>query len=149
MASEYIFDVRESGQLLFYSMDSGSTREARSVMPSVIKTVFIMLLIILLCALAVEGVSAARLPVDVSIPSAHAPAVRATRNHVDVARIVGVLEGRIGSHRLPEQAKEKLGRMPEQDLRLVASLCDRLAASHDRAGTDLALLLAAVLIVLS
>ncbi len=108
-----------------------------------------MLLIILSCALVAEGVSPARLPVEVSIPSAHAPAVEATRNNVDVARIVRILEGRIGSHRLPEQAKEKLGRMPEKDLRLVASLCNRLAAAHDRGGTDLALLLAAVLIVLS
>ncbi len=117
-------------------------------MPSVIKTVFFLLLIILSFAPVVEGVSAARLPM-VSSPSAHTPAAEATRNQVDVARIVSVLEGRIGSHRLPEQAKEKLGHMPKQDLRLVASLCDRLAASHDRAGTDIALLLAAVLIVLS
>ncbi len=118
-------------------------------MPLVIKTVFIMLLIILSCTLFVEGVPAARLPLKESTPSAHAPVVEATRNNVDVARIVSILEGRIGSHRLPEQAKEKLGRMPEKDLRLVASLCNRLAYAHDRAGTDIALLLAAVLIVLS
>ncbi len=104
--------------------------------------------IILSCAMVAEEVSAARLPMVLN-PAAHAPAVEATRNQVEVARIVSVLEERIGSHRLPEQAKEKLGRMTKQDLRLVASLCDRLAASHDRAGTDIALLLAAVLIVLS
>jgi hypothetical protein len=118
-------------------------------MPQVIKTVFIILFIILSCAMVVEEVSAARLPAGLSAPSAHALAIDATRNQVNVARIVSVLERRIGSHRLPEQAKEKLDRMSEKDIRLVASLCDRVAAAHDNAGTDLALLLAAVLIVLS
>jgi hypothetical protein len=69
--------------------------------------------------------------------------------HYDVDGIIRVLEQRIGSHRLPEEAKEKLERMPEKDLRLVALLCERLETANNRAGTDIALLLAAVLIVLS
>ncbi len=115
-------------------------------MPQVIKSVLVMLFIILSCATVVDKVSAAGLPPET--PS-HDSAIRAIRNQPDVSRIVSVLERRIGSHRLPDQAREKLDRMPKKDIRLVASLCDRMAAAHDRAGTDLALLLAAVLIVLS
>ncbi len=115
-------------------------------MPQVIKAVLVMLGLILLCVIVVDNAAAAGLPAETS---SHVPVIQATRNQSEVARIVSVLERRIGSHRLPMQAKEKLDRMPEKDIQLVASLCDRMAAAHDRAGTDLALLLATVLIVLS
>ncbi len=118
-------------------------------MLNICKAALIVLLIVLLCAVVVEGVYASMLPGEVMPVTTHAPMIQAARDQSDVARIVRVLKRRIGSHRLPEQAKEKLDRMSEKDLRLVASLCDRLAAAHDSAGTDLALLLAAALIVLS
>ncbi len=115
-------------------------------MPTIAKTILVMLLLILLCALAVENVSASMLRKE---SAAQRPVIQATPAHPDVMRIMSVLEQKIGHDRLPEQAREKLENMPEQDLRLVASLCDRIAAAHDRAGTDIALFLAAVLIILS
>jgi len=118
-------------------------------MRNIVKTLLILLLIILSCALVIEGVSAAVLPAAAKPLPAHVPAIQTTRVHYDVNGIIHVLEQRIGSHRLPEQAKEKLERMPEKDLRLVALLCERLATANNGTGTDLALLLATVLIVLS
>jgi hypothetical protein len=119
-------------------------------MQKVVKTVLVLLLIILSCALVIEGVSAAALPAKVRSLPAHVPnSILTTQVHYDVDGIIRVLEQRIGSHRLPEEAKEKLERMPEKDLRLVALLCERLETANNRAGTDIALLLAAVLIVLS
>ena len=60
-----------------------------------------------------------------------------------------LLESRIGSHRMPAQAKEKLAAMDEKEFRLVEALCDRIARSGDSSGSDLALLLVVALIVLS
>ncbi len=68
---------------------------------------------------------------------------------LDRGKIIEVLESRIGSQRIPVQAKEKLAAMDEEQLRLIAALCDRMARSGDSPGSDLALLLAAALIVLS
>lgn len=118
-------------------------------MQNVVKTVLVLVLIILSCALVIEGVSAAALPAKVRPLPAHVPTILTTRVHYDVDGIIRVLEQRIGSRRLPEGAKEKLERMPEKDLRLVALLCERLETANNRTSTDLALLLAAVLIVLS
>jgi hypothetical protein len=118
-------------------------------MRNIVKTVMVLLLIILSCALVREGVSAAVLPAKVRPLPAHVPTIPTTRVHYDVDGIIRVLERRIGSRRLPEEAKEKLERMPEKDLRLVALLCERLATANAGAGADLAFLLAAVLLVLS
>jgi hypothetical protein len=118
-------------------------------MQNVVKTALVLLLIILSCALVGEDVSAAVLPAKVRPLPAQVPTIPAPRVHYDVDGIIRVLERRIGSHRLPEEAKEKLERMPAKDLRLVALLCERLETANTGAGTDLALLLAAVLIVLS
>ncbi len=118
-------------------------------MQNVIKTVLVLLLIILSCAWVIDDVSAASLPAKVRPLPSHVPTILTTRVHYDVDGIIRVLERRIGSHRLPEEAKEKLERMPEKDLRLVALLCERLETANNRGGTDLALLLATVLIVLS
>ncbi len=118
-------------------------------MPTVRKTIVVLLLIILSYALTIESVPADMLPGTVMVLPVHVPTVRATAERPDVAKIISVLERGMGSRRLPKQAKEKLERMPEKDLRLVASLCDWIAAVPNRAGTDFALLLAAVLIVLS
>ncbi len=67
----------------------------------------------------------------------------------DAARVIGVLESRIGTHRLSKQAREKLAVMDAEKLKLVTALCDRIAASGDKPSSDVALLLAATFIVLS
>lgn len=109
------------------------------------------LLTMLLCVVVLVGLSAAS-PQERAgsgssdlqmMPLSHA------RSEQDLERIVSVIERKIGSRRMPEEAKEKLSVMERQDLRLIASLCDRIALSNDRAGTDIALLLVASLIVLT
>jgi|GEM_PF-6920726 len=67
----------------------------------------------------------------------------------DLITTIGVLEGRIGSHRLPRQAIDKLSVMNAEERRLVTLLCGRIAASGDKPSADLALLLVAALIVLT
>lgn len=121
-------------------------------MSKVIKRVFVLLLSLALCAVVLEGTSAAMPTQGLKLMPEHAqnvPDVRLSQERSDRARIISVLESRIGNHRLPEHAREKLAAMHEGELRLVATLCDRIATANDRAGTDLALLLATALIVLS
>ncbi len=113
------------------------------------KAILTGVLVVLLFAMAVEGVPASMHRGIVASMPAHRAVSQTVAERPNVERIINVLEQKMGSHRLPEQAREKLETMPDQDLRLVASLCDRLAVAHDRAGTDLALLVAAVLIILS
>jgi hypothetical protein len=67
----------------------------------------------------------------------------------DLIKTIGVLEGRIGSHRLPRQAIAKLSAMNAEERRLVTLLCGRIAESGDKPSADLALLLVAALIVLT
>lgn len=63
--------------------------------------------------------------------------------------VIGILESRIKNHRLPEKAKNKLAAMSDEEIRLVTSLCDRMAGAGDTAGADLALMLVTALIVLT
>jgi hypothetical protein len=113
-----------------------------------IKLFLLILMTILLATAAFEGVSTA-------LPHAAAPgyqgptAPRERANERDLSLMVNILESRIGSHRFPAQAKEKLAAMDEKKFRLVEALCGRIARSGDSSGSDLALLLAVALIVLS
>ncbi|MGE5174493.1 MAG: hypothetical protein ACM3MD_11775 [Betaproteobacteria bacterium] len=120
-------------------------------MPKVVNKVLVLLPVILLCVVVFEGTSEASLQEGIKPRPAHTQ--KFSRERSDRAKIISILESRIGSHRLPEQAKEKLATMHDEELRLVAALCDRIGTANDqandRASTDIALLLAAVLIVLS
>jgi hypothetical protein len=113
-----------------------------------IKIFLSILMTILLSTAVFEGVSTA-------LPHAAAPDYRGPTtpregaNKRDLSQMINILESRIGSHRLPAQAIEKLAAMNEKEFRLVEALCDRIARSGDSPGSDLALLLAAALIVLS
>lgn len=120
-------------------------------MPKAVKKALVLLPVILLCVLVFAGISAASRE---AMKPGSAQALNKKYAHVlqdcsDRGRVICLLESKIGSHRLPEQAKEKLAIMPEEEFRLIAALCDRIEAANGRAGTDLALLLAAALIVLS
>lgn len=112
------------------------------------KKALVLLSVILLCAVVFKGTSAASRGGMSQVP-AQTQNARFSQERGDSARIISVLEREIGSRRLPAQAKEKLATMREEDYRLVAALCDRIETANDRAGADLALLLAAALIVLS
>ena len=114
-----------------------------------IKIFLSTLMTILLSTAATEGV-ATTLPHAAAL-GCHGPTTpRKMANERDLSLVINILESRIGSHRIPTQAKEKLAAMDEKEFRLVEALCGRIAArSGDSPGSDLALLLAAALIVLS
>ena len=114
-----------------------------------IKVFFSLLVIIFLSAMVREEVRAAALPVGMRPELSHAQTISSPGERNDVKRIISVLEQRMGSNRLPVQAKEKLAVMPQKDLHLIRALCDRIVTTDDKTGTDLAVLLAAALIVLS
>ena len=113
-----------------------------------VKIFLSILMTILLSTAAFEGASSA-------LPHAAAPvyqepvAPREGAGKRDLTLMISILESRIGSHRMPAQAKEKLAAMNEKEFRLVEALCGRIARSGDSPGSDLALLLAAALIILS
>ncbi len=67
----------------------------------------------------------------------------------EIVNILSVLEERTNDERLIEKAKQKLATMNERDLRLMASLCDRIWVGGDDAGADIAFLMTAMLVVLS
>jgi hypothetical protein len=113
-----------------------------------IKIFLSILMTVLLSTVVFEGVSSA-LP---HAAASHYPgpaASRAGANERDVSLMIRILESRIGSHGMPAQAKEKLAAMNEKGFRLVEALCGRIARSGNSPESDLALLLAAALIVLS
>ena len=85
----------------------------------------------------------------VSAPS-HARTASLSRQRAErLNGIVEILESRIKNHQLPEKAKNKLVAMSDEEIRLVASLCSRMAGEDNTAGVDLALMLVTALIVLS
>jgi hypothetical protein len=113
-----------------------------------IKIFLSLLMTILLSTAAFEGISMAS-PHAAAHDYEGPAAPRVGANERDVSLMINILESRIGSNRIPAQAKEKLAAMDEKEFRLVKALCGRIARSSDSPGSDLALLLAAALIVLS
>lgn len=68
----------------------------------------------------------------------------------DMIKILAALETRVGDRqRLLEKTEEKLARLSEKDLRLIASLCERIPADGHSAESDIAFLLATALVILS
>lgn len=80
-------------------------------------------------------------------------AVYGIRGHsapsAEMVKILSMLEERADDERLIEKAKQKLATMKERDLRLMASLCDRIESRGNDAGADIAFLMTAMLVVLS
>ena len=120
-------------------------------MSKLVKSMFVPVLVILLSVAGLEAKSMA------SAPKGAAPALSCVRDarvsqeraERDLSGIIGILESRIKNRRLPEKAKNKLAAMNAEEIRLVTSLCDRMAGGGDTAGADLALMLVTALIVLS
>ena len=106
-------------------------------MPGKMKSAAILLFVVL-CAADGNGLSAAPLLTQSGRRSPGMP-------DPGLEKIITVLEGRIRNHTLPEKARNKLAAMNGEELKLVASLCDRMSG----AGADVAFLLAAALIVLT
>lgn len=67
----------------------------------------------------------------------------------DPYKILEVLEKKMGGKKLSEKAREKLFSMPQNQTRLIISLCERISDEGRSAGVDIAYLLVIALILLS
>ncbi len=77
-----------------------------------------------------------------------APSESASRD-VSLIRIVSVLENRMPSHKLSEKARAKLLTLSDRQVRIAASLAERIAEDDHAAVAETAFLLLTVLIILS
>ena len=66
----------------------------------------------------------------------------------DVSKILSVFENRIEDQRLLERTKDKLLTLDQRQIRLIASLSDRVAKEGHTTGSDIAFLLMTALITL-
>jgi len=70
------------------------------------------------------------------------------RFSTDVSKILLVLEDRIEDQQLLEKTKDKLLTLDQRQIRLIASLSDRVAKEGNTTGSDIAFLLMTALITL-
>jgi hypothetical protein len=77
-----------------------------------------------------------------------APSLAAARE-IHLTRVVSVLESRIPSHELSEKTKAKLLTLNDRQVRIAASLADRIAEEEHGAVAETAFFLLTVLIILS
>jgi len=66
----------------------------------------------------------------------------------DVSRILSVFENRIEDQQILERTKDKLLTLDQRQIRLIASLSDRVAKEGNTTGADIAFLLMTALITL-
>jgi hypothetical protein len=66
----------------------------------------------------------------------------------DVSKILSVFENRIADQQLLDRTKSKLLTLDQRQLRLIASLSDRVAKEGNTTGSDIAFLLMTALITL-
>jgi hypothetical protein len=66
----------------------------------------------------------------------------------DVSKILSVFENRIEDRQLLEKTRDKLLALDQRQLRLIASLSERVAKEGNTAGSDIAFLLMTALITL-
>jgi hypothetical protein len=66
----------------------------------------------------------------------------------DVSKILSVFETRIEDQQLLEKTKDKLLALDQRQLRLIASLSERVVKERNTAGSDIAFLLMTALITL-
>ena len=66
----------------------------------------------------------------------------------DVSKILSVFENRIEDQQLLERTKDRLLALEKRQLRLIASLSERVAKEGNTAGSDIAFLLMTALITL-
>lgn len=82
-------------------------------------------------------------------PRVQNPSTTVPTRRADLGRILAVLQMKMGTHSLPDKVREKLSTLPDGQLRLIASLSDRIAGEGQTPSADLAFLLVAALIILS
>jgi len=77
------------------------------------------------------------------------PSTRVVNRRADLGRILAVLELKMEGHTLPGKVKDKLSTLTDGQIRLIASLSDRIADEGHTPSADIAFLLIAALIILS
>ena len=82
-------------------------------------------------------------------PAAYTIGHAEIRGKDSVSKILSVLALRSSGGKVIGRAAEKLSAMNDSDLRLIASLCDRISVDGGTAGADIAFSLITAMIVLS
>ena len=72
-----------------------------------------------------------------------------TSREIDRLQILSVLADKMEDQRLFGKARDKLSALSDRQMRLIASLSDRISNEGKTAGTDIAFLLITALIILS
>jgi hypothetical protein len=107
-------------------------------------------LIVLMIALCLDAPTASARPAQEAVVNKLPYGVRGlSAPSPDMMKVLSVLDVRVEDGNLREKAKEKLATLNGEDLRLIASLCERIAARGHDAGAGIAFLMAAMLVVLS
>ncbi len=99
---------------------------------------------VFLCLLLTNGMPAFANPPVTGPHAGHADSKQESRS-----KILSVLETRTGDEKILAKAAEKLRVLDGRELRLMASLSDRIAADSDSTGAAIAYSLMTALIVLS
>lgn len=82
-------------------------------------------------------------------PRSQNPSTRVATRRADLGRILSVLELKMGGSTLPDKVKDKLSTLTDGQIRLIASLSNRVADEAHTPSGDIAFLLIAALIVFS
>ena len=104
--------------------------------------------IILLCQLAMSfWLPSAAVSAVPGTSSIAAPVV--SLNNKNISKILPVLENRVGDLRLRRKTIDKLATLSDEKIRLISSLCEKIAQNSSSAGSDIAFSLVSILIILS
>lgn len=99
--------------------------------------------------LVVVGAGEARAAARADAPQPRQRSQVATDRRAEVAAILSVLERRIADPNARQRAAEKLGRLSDRQIDLLASLSGRLAVDGDGPAAGVGLLLITALLILS
>ena len=76
-------------------------------------------------------------------------AEQAVYHRAELRKVLSVFEHRTKNEKVREKMRDKLSAMSDRQLRLAASLCERIAHDDDSARSDIAFSIVTALIVLS
>jgi hypothetical protein len=87
-------------------------------------------------------------------PSGHAASLppgaeQAVNHRAELRKVLSVVEHRTKNEKVREKMRDKLSAMSDRQLRLAASLCERIARDDDSARSNIAFSIVTALIVLS
>lgn len=102
--------------------------------------------IVALCILSIGGASA-------TFGYQHAGEIKSGDTEIaggeSISKILSLLETRGSDKKVLHKAAEKLLTLPEHQLRMMSSLCDRISGHDDTAGANIAFSLISAMIILS